>query len=413
MSLFAAAEYKASPENPSTNLSNPSQWLINLFGGGESDAGISVNEDTSLKYSAVWSAASIISTAISILPVHIIQRDERGNKTYPFHPASRLIASEPNDLMTSSTFRQTGMVHALLWGNHYVAITRNGRGEPKELALLHPAITRVRKKGSRIKYESTINDTIIEFEAADVIHVPGMSTDGLIGLSVIAHAKNAIGLGLATEKFGSKFFKNGANLGGVIEHPKMFKDEEAQAKFRRSWQSVYSGTDNALKTAVLEHGMTYKPIGIPPEDAQFLETRKFGINEIARWFSIPPHMLGDLDRATFSNIEQQSIEFVTRTLMGWIVKLEQEYARKLFTETQKRSNRWEVKFNVNALLRGDSEAQGKFIDQMIKNGVYSINDGRKYLDQNTTPGGDRHFIQRDKMPLDRYDEFVDATTKKE
>lgn len=415
MSLLAAAQKRASVENPSTNLAKPSQWLVDWIGGGKSDAGINVTEDSALKFSAVWNAVTIISSAISTIPCKIYEKDTDGNKMErPSHPAAGLVSTSPNDVTSGATFKQTGMAHNLLWGNYYSAIARNGRGEPTELFLLHPSKTKPERRSDRVVYVHRVDSgREIQIELSDILHVPGLSTDGLRGLSVIAHARNAIGLGLATEKFGSKFFSNGANLNGVIQHPNTFKDEETKRKFRESWQKVYSGTDNALKTAVLEMGMEYKSIGIPPEDAQFLETRKFSVNEIARWFNLPPHMLKDLERATFSNIEQQGIEFVIHSLRPWLVKWEQELERKLLSERQKRSGKWEIKFNVNALLRGDSEAQGRFIDQMIKNGVYSINDGRKYLDMNKVDGGDRHFIQRDRMPLDRYDEFVDKTVNED
>lgn len=412
MSIFAAAEKRASVENPSTSLSKASEWLIDWVGGGESDSGISVNEDTALKYSAIWNAVTIYGTGISTIPVKVYERDENGNKQErPDHPAANLVGDFPNDLQSGCTFKQTGMAHNLLWGNFYAAISRDGRARPNSLTLLHPRNVEVDTSRNRLVYVVRVEGRPeYEINVSDMIHVPGLSVDGFEGLSVISHAKNGIGLGLATEKFGNKFFKNGANLSGVIKHPGSFKDKDAQENFRKQWNKAYSGTDNALKTAILTLGMDYQSIGIPPEDAQFLETRKFGIPEVARWFNLPPHMLKDLEKATFSNIEQQALEYVVHSLRPWLVKWETEFKRKLLTEDQKRSGRWEIKFNVNALLRGDSEAQGLFIDQMIKNGVYSLNDGRKYLDLNTIEGGDRHFIQRDRMPLDRYDEFVESTT---
>ena len=414
MSLFAAANKRASVENPSTNLARPAQWLVDVFGGGQSDAGIDITESSSLKFSAVWNAVTIYSSTIATLPVKVFERDVTGNKTErPDHPSAPLVGTRPNDLMTGSTFKQAGTAHNLLWGNFYAAISRNGRGDPRELTLLDPSRTKPEKRSDRIVIVTRLDDgSEIQFELRDVIHVPGLSTDGIIGLSVITHARNTIGLGLATEKFGSRFFSNGAALSGVLEHPGKFRDEEAKRNFRKSWEEVYSGTDKAMKTAVLEHGMKYSRIGIPPEDAQFLETRKFSVNEIARWFNLPPHMLKDLDRATFSNIEQQAIEYVVHSLRPWLVKWEEEFERKLLTEEQKRSGRWEIRFNTNALLRGDSKAQADFIDKMIKNGVYALNDGLRFLGMNSVDGGDRRFIQRDRMPLDRIDEFVDKTVER-
>ncbi len=416
MSLLTAARHRAaSVENPSTSLSRPSQWLVDVFGGGASDSGITVNESTSLKYSAVWNAVTIYSAAMATLPVNVFEKDDQGNKTErPNEPSARAI-NNPNDVQSAATFRQTGMVHNLLWGNFYAAIARNGRGEPVDLTILHPRNTRPEIYNGRLTYVTRVEDVEIEIRPANMIHVPGLSTDGIEGLSVIGHAKNGIGLGLATEKFGNKFFKNGANLSGVIKHPGTFKDDDQKSKFRKDWQTVYGGTDNALKTAVLEMGMEYERIGIPPEEAQFLETRKFGVNEIARWFNLPPHMLKDQDATSTSrsNNEQQALEFVIHSLRPWLVKWETEFERKLLREDQKRSGMWSIKFNANALLRGDTSAQATFIDTMIKNGVYSLNDGRRFLDLNTVEGGQRHFIQRDRMPLDRFDEFVNETVTQE
>ncbi len=410
MSIFSAAEKRASLENPSTNLANPRQWLIDVFGGGASDSGVHVNESSALKYSAVWNATTILSTAVSTIPIKVYEKDDEGNKEQrPNHPASRLISNMPNELQSGATFKQTGMVHNLLWGNFYSAIARNGRGDPTDLTLIHPKFVELVRDNGRLAYEVKVDEDVVVINPADMIHVPGLSSDGFKGLSVIGHAKNGIGLGLATEKFGNKFFGNGANPSGVIEYEGKFKDQETRDNFKKKWNDAYGGVENAMKTAILEMGMKYTPISIPPNDAQFLETRKFGVTEISRWFNLPPHMLKDMEHATFSNIEQQALEFVVHSLRPWLVKWETEFERKLLTEDQKRSGRWQIKFNVNALLRGDSSAQAEFIDKMIKNGVYSINDGRKFLDQNTIEGGDRHLIQRDRMPLDRFDEFVDNT----
>ena len=415
MSLFAAATAvrAASPENPSTTLGNPARWLVDLF-GGTSDAGVSVNEATSLKYSAVWNATTIISSDIATLPIDIFEKDKSGDKKeIPDHDLSRLLNHSPNEQMSAPAFRQAGMVHNLLWGNMYAGIVRNGSGKPASLLLLHPAHTYPEVSQGRLRYISRMllnGDNIsLEIKPSDMIHVPGLTTDGITGLSVIGHARNAIGLGLAMEKFGSKFFSNGANLSGVIEHPGTFKDAESKKNFAKSWHDVYSGTDNALKTAVLEMGMTYKNIGIPPNDAQFLDSRKFGINEIARWFNIPEYKLGSLDRATFNNIEHMAIDYVVRTIVPRLKFIKSEFERKLFTEREKIAGRYSIEFNINALLEGSIETKGRFIDLMIKNGVYNINDGRGFLNMNKVPGGDRHFIQRDKMPLDRYDDFVDRT----
>ena len=224
----------------------------------------------------------------------------------------------------------------------------------------------------------------------EVLHIPGLGFDGLIGYSPIAMAKNAIGMAIATEEYGAKFFANGANPGGVLEHPGVVKDP---ARIRESWNAVYQGSSNAHRVAVLEEGMKFQSIGIPPEQAQFLETRKFQLNEIARIFRIPPHMIGDLEKSSFSNIEQQSLEFVMYTLDPWVVRWEQALQRTLFSESEKRQ--YFVKFNVDGLLRGDYQSRMNGYAVGRQNGWLSSNDIRELENLNRIPaelGGDLYLI---------------------
>ena len=224
----------------------------------------------------------------------------------------------------------------------------------------------------------------------EVLHIPGLGFDGLIGYSPIALAKNAVGMTLACEEYGASFFSNGANPGGVLEHPGILKDP---GKVRDSWNAVYQGTRNAHKVAVLEEGMSYKQIGIPPEEAQFLETRKFQINEIARLFRIPPHMVGDLEKSSFSNIEQQSLEFVKYTLDPWVVRFEQALKKSLLLPEEKKTHF--IKFNVDGLLRGDYQSRMNGYAIGRQNGWLSTNDIRKLEELNPIPpeeGGDLYLI---------------------
>ena len=218
----------------------------------------------------------------------------------------------------------------------------------------------------------------------------GLGFDGLIGYSPIAMARNAVGMTLACEEYGASFFANGARPGGVLQHPGVLKDP---AKLRESWQAVYGGAANTGKIAVLEEGMTYQQIGIPPEEAQFLETRKFQVDEIARLYRIPPHMVGDLDKSSFSNIEQQSLEFVKYTLNPWVVRWEQALQKSLLLPEERK--RYFIRFNVDGLLRGDyqSRMQGYAVGR--QNGWLSANDIREMEDMNPIPaeeGGDTYLI---------------------
>ncbi|MPM60554.1 hypothetical protein SDC9_107405 [bioreactor metagenome] len=231
---------------------------------------------------------------------------------------------------------------------------------------------------------------MVILQPSDVLHIPGLGFDGLVGYSPIAMAKNAIGLAIATEEYGSKFFANGAAPSGVLEHPGTIKDP---SKVRESWQQTFGGSANSSKIAVLEEGMKYTPISISPEQAQFLETRKFQINEIARIFRVPPHMVGDLEKSSFSNIEQQSLEFVKYTLDPWVIRWEQSIQRRLLTPDEKKS--YFVKFNVEGLLRGDYASRMTGYATARQNGWMSANDIRELENLDRIPaeqGGDLYLI---------------------
>ena len=241
---------------------------------------------------------------------------------------------------------------------------------------------------------------------SDVLHIPGLGFDGLVGYSPIAMAKNAIGMAIACEEYGAKFFANGAAPGGVLEHPGTIKDPQ---RVRESWQSTFGGSGNANKIAVLEEGMKYTPIGISPEQAQFLETRKFQINEIARIFRVPPHMVGDLEKSSFSNIEQQSLEFVKYTLEPWLVRWEQSIQRILLSPEEKKS--YFAKFNVEGLLRGDYASRMTGYATARQNGWMSANDIRELENMDRIPaeeGGDLYLINGNMLPLGNAGAFANT-----
>ena len=327
-----------------------------FFGG--SAAGKRVNERSAMQMTAVYSCVRILAEAVAGLPLHLYRYKEDGGKEKALdHPLYLLLHDEPNPEMSSFVFRETLMTHLLLWGNAYAQIIRNGRGEVMALYPLMPdrmAVDRDDKGQLYYEYTTSADDapisksSIVRLKPSDVLHIPGLGFDGLVGYSPIAMAKNAIGLAIATEEYGSKFFANGAQPSGVLEHPGTIKDPQ---RVRDSWMSQFGGSANSNKIAVLEEGLKYTPISISPEQAQFLETRKFQINEIARIFRVPPHMVGDLEKSSFSNIEQQSLEFVKYTLEPWLVRWEQSIQRILFSADEKK--RYFVRFNVEGLLRGD------------------------------------------------------------
>lgn len=368
---------------------------------GRTTSGKPVNERTAMQTTAVYACVRILAEAVASLPLHVYEyQDDGGKKLVYDHPLYYLLHDEPNPEMTSFVFRETLMSHLLIWGNAYAQIIRDGAGRVLGLYPLLPDKMEVQRddKGN-IYYvysrNSDENPTFKEYgniklKAEDVLHIPGLGFDGLIGYSPIAMAKNAVGMTLACEEYGASFFANGANPGGVLEHPGVLKDP---SKVRESWNSVYRGVNNAHKIAVLEEGMKYQQIGIPPEEAQFLETRKFQINEIARLYRIPPHMVGDLDKSSFSNIEQQSLEFVKYTLDPWVIRWEQSLQRSLLLPGEK--GKYFIKLNVDGLLRGDYQSRMNGYAVGRQNGWFSANDIREMENMNPIPdeeGGNLYLI---------------------
>ncbi|WMJ86757.1 phage portal protein [Anaerocolumna sp. MB42-C2] len=388
---------------------------------GSTSSGKSVNERTAMQTTAVYACVRILSEAIAGLPLHLYRyRSDGGKEKIPSHPLYYLLHDEPNPEMTSFVFRETLMGHLLIWGNAYAQILRNGRGQAVALYPLLPSKMEVSRSASgalvytyyRDADESGINPKggYITLRSDEILHIPGLGFDGLIGYSPIAMAKNAIGMSLATEEYGASFFANGANPGGVLEHPGVVKDPD---RLRESWQAQFSGV-NAHKVAVLEEGLKFQQMSIPPEQAQFLETRKFQINEIARIFRVPPHMVGDLEKSSFSNIEQQSLEFVKYTLDPWVVRWEQALQQSLLMPSEKSS--LFIKFNLDGLLRGDYQSRMTGYATGRQNGWLSANDIRELENMNrisVEEGGDLYLINGNMTKLADAGLFGSKTVKEE
>lgn len=377
-----------------------------FFGGTTS--GKPVNEHTAMQMTAVYSCVRILAEAVAGLPLHLYKYTASGGKEKALsHPLYFLLHDEPNPEMSSFVFRETLMTHLLLWGNAYAQIIRNGKGEVIALYPLMPNRMSVDRDSSGALYYTytrysdeapTMNGMTVTLRPSDVLHIPGLGFDGLVGYSPIAMAKNAIGMAIACEEYGAKFFANGAAPGGVLEHPGTIKDPQ---KVRDSWNAAYQGSSNSHRVAVLEEGMKYQPIGISPEQAQFLETRKFQINEIARIFRVPPHMVGDLEKSSFSNIEQQSLEFVKYTLDPWVIRWEQAISRALLRPDEKKL--YFAKFNVDGLLRGDYVSRMNGYATARQNGWMSANDIRELENLDRIPpelGGDLYLINGNMTKLE-------------
>ena len=368
---------------------------------GRSTSGKVVNEKTSMQVSAVYACVRVISESIASLPLDLFKYSGRGSDRDREHPLYSVLHNEPNTEMTSFTFRETLSTHLLLWGNAYAQIIRNMKGQTIGLYPLLPDRMEVHRDENtkeifyiyRVSRDGVVpglkaGEPVI-LEAEDVLHIPGLGFDGLVGYSPIAMMRNSIGSAIATEEYGSKFFENGATPSGVLEHPGILKDPK---KLRDSWHETYGGSANAGKVAILEEGLTYKTIGIPPKDAQMLETRKFQVEDIARIFRVPPHMIGDLEHATFSNIEHQSLEFVKFTIGPWMARWEQAMDRSLLNSFEKKDHF--IQFNAEGLLRGDLQSRNNAYAVARQNGWMSANDIRAKEGMDLIPaelGGDRYL----------------------
>ena len=375
---------------------------------GGSTSGKRVNERTAMQMTAVYACVRILSEAIAGLPLHLYRYTDSGGKEKAAdHTLYFLLHDEPNPEMSSFIFRETLMTHLLLWGNAYAQIIRNGKGEVLALYPLMPdRMTVDRDERGQIIYKYIASQDEhpsagrgeVILSVNDVFHIPGLGFDGLVGYSPIAMAKNAIGMSIACEEFGARFFQNGATPGGIIEHPGKLTDPAA---VRDSWNQSFGGSVNSGKVAVLEEGMKYTPISIAPNEAQFLETRKFQIDEIARIFRVPPHMVGDLEKSSFSNIEQQSLEFVKYTLAPWIARWEQSISRQLLSKDEKQV--YFAKFNVDGLLRGDYQSRMNGYATARQNGWMSANDIRELENLDRIPaeqGGDLYLINGNMTKLE-------------
>ena len=369
---------------------------------GRADSGERVDEKTAMQIATVYACVRLLAETVAGLPLHLYRyTDDTGNgkERAKDHPLYKILYRQPNPEMTSFSFWETMVLQILLWGNSYAQVIRDGKNNVLALYPLPPENVEVDRdeKGHIYYIYHAYTDEVpgennkdIYFRSDEVFHVPGLSYNGLVGVSPIAMMKNSLGTTLAVEKYGSAFFKNGAQPSGVLEHPGVLKNPE---KIRENWSDVYGGANNAHKVAVLEEGMSYKAISLPPEDSQFLSTRQFGVNEICRIFRVPPHLVQDMEHATFSNIEHQSIDFVVHTLTPWLVRFEQAIIKDLLLPDEQ--DDYFPKFNVDGLLRGDYQSRMQGYATGISNGFLSPNDIHRLENMDLIPaekGGDDYYL---------------------
>jgi HK97 family phage portal protein len=375
-------------------------------GGGASWSGERVNLASALNHSVVWACNRIIAETVGFIPLVMLQVDKnpaKGKQLATKHPMFQALQNAPNDDMTAMGFRETLTSHCVLQGNAYAQIVRrSGTGVAVELHPLQPSQVRNgRDKAGQLVYvvkqgnEQEKSYTILKNKPQDIFHMRGLGNNGTVGFSVISMAHQSIGTAIGAEKNLGNFFGRGGRLPYILEMAQKFKTKEDFDRFRADWEMVYAV---AHKAPILENDIKYKQIGISLKDSQLLETRLFSIHEICRWFGVPPHLVGDLSRATFSNIEQLALEFVKLTLSAWLTRWEQELWRCVLTPEEKSQN-YLWRHNLNALLRGDFPSRMTGYSTMLQNGIASQNEIRDLEDWNPFEGGDGHHIQLNMQTL--------------
>lgn len=393
-------------ETKSASRAPDDDWWYTSAPGRQTAAGVHVNDDSALGYSAAWACTRLLCASGAGLPLNLYRStDGRTREVARSHPLHWLLHTEPNPEMGSMAFRSLGLERQVNRGNFFAEIERSG----SRVIALHPIHnSRVELKRDerdnlfyRVKGDS--GQRTVDIEQQDMFHVPSIINDGICGRGVIEFARESIGLGLATEQQGAAYFGNGARPSIVIKgvQPNFLKDEQQRAEYRRQWAEIHQGPSNAGKPAILPPGADISVLSFTPEDSQFLQTRQHNIEEVARWYGCPPHMIGHLLRSTFNNIESQSREFVTYSLLPWLLLWEQEIGRKLLTPSEQKE--YYAKHVVEGLLRGDSAARGAFYNTLFNIGVLNPNEIRELEDRNPREGGDAYFtplnMQNSEQPL--------------
>jgi len=421
MSLIKALLSPMASHNPGQDALWIDSFINNAIAGRRTASGVRVSPHSANQLSAYFASIRNISEDIAKLPLNIIEKGKDGSTTILFdHPSYDLLRFSPNPEYSSMTFRETLNAHAMASGNGYAEIVRNGRDDPVELFIIHPTrvtIKRIKDPAdpdqTKIVYDikSRLNSEFNKeaplskngeftsrFDAKDILHIHGLGPDGIMGWSVAQLAAESLGISIAQQRFAASYYGNGTHLGGLLEFPGKLSTD-AIARVRESWSEMHQGPLKAHKPAILENGMKFQQLGVSPKDSQFIQGREFQVSEIARWFRIPPHKIGDLKKATFSNIEQQSIEYVTDALVPWITRWEQEIRRKLLVDDPRNVS---AKHNINALLRGDMSTRVTFYKTLFQLGAIKPDEIRALEDLNplNVDGSDKTFMQLNMSTLE-------------
>jgi HK97 family phage portal protein len=389
-----------------SNLKDPKAWLLKVL-GMESLTGVTVSQETALTYSAVWASVRVLSETLAMMPGGIFKKEGEARKSVSEHPAYRLIFQKPNALMTTYKWREVCQAQVCLNGNSYSFIVRDGSARPVELRLIEkPSDVLPFIFNHELYYKVT--GYAQPFRSDEIFHVRGLTLNGIEGMSVIKYAREVIGGGLAQQEYSNRLFGSGLTKKVGIKTPQKL-DPDVKESMQKQWDARHAGLENAKNLVFLEAGTDAIELGINPEDAQFLESKQFSVEEVARWFRVPQHMIGKLDRSTNNNIEMQNREFIDYTMMPWFTNWEAEINDKLLTEKEK--GVYFSRFNVNALLRGDSTARSAFYEKMKRNGLMSANEIRALEDMNPYDGGDEYWQEMNMMNQEQMDLMIEKLKK--
>lgn len=377
-------ERRTSLENPTVSITDESA-IAELFGDKDE---VKVDHDTALTYSAVWRAVSLLSGHVAMVPKHVYRKDPNGDRIIDEkHPVNRLIYRRPSPLYTSFIWFERYMQFLLLWGNAYAIIHRNTSYEPVDLELVHPKLVKPKVQNGELFYKIKGYEKL--FKGIDILHTAGLG-DSIEGKDPISLARESIMGGLIYQKTGNTFFEKGYLNDRYFTMPGKVPDKVLQ-NFQQNIKLQYEGMRNQGKIMVLENGAELKSIGIPPENMQFLESKKHQISEVARWFGLPPHKLADLEKSTNNNIEHQGIEYVTDALMIWTVRIEQEFNVKLFKENEQDTHY--VRFNLNSLMRGDLKTRAEYYSKASGGMPWLTADEIRSLEDTNKLGGSASVLQ--------------------
>lgn len=392
--------------NDVSSITNPKEWLLKVL-GLESLTGINVTESTALTYSAVWACVRVLSETLAMMPGGVFQKQGNTRTPLPDHPAHSLIFRKPNNLMTSYIWRMVSQAQVCLNGNSYSFIERDGMARAIELRLIEKPTDVTPFIFQNELYYKILGYTQ-PFRSDEIFHVKGLTLNGIEGMSVLKYAREVISGGLAQQEYSNRLYGSGLTKKMGIKTPQKL-DNDVKESMQKQWDARHGGLENTKNLVFLEAGTEAIELGINPEDAQFLESKQFSIEEVARWFRVPQHMIGKLDRSTNNNIEMQNREFIDYSMMPWFTNWEAEINDKLLTEKEKPTTF--TRFNANALLRGDSAARSEFYMKMVQNGIYNANEIREKEDMSPRDGGDMYLTPMNMMSQEQMDLMIEKLKK--